>query len=490
LGVDVDENACTASRLSLALLHLVLTDSLPKKLNIVTAESLDYFDHHRALRGTRDVVVANPPFVPITLQNQAMRDRVAKFMGEHASGRIDTYLAFLKLGLEMLRPGGYGLYVLPHSFLLGKNAAKMRELLFQGSWIRCLADLSAIRVFEDSDSYVVLLIFQKKPGSDQKSPPATVVKCQDLVGLALEDVVNGRASETSFYSVYEVEQGVFGGGEWLVLPPTESEVQNRVRSLPRLAEFLEVREGFISGADPVFVIAQERIPKGEEAVYAPYLPDREMQVYTVPARTSRCVFYPFIDGRKLDESVLRDKFVKTWRYLQASRTALQGRLPVKKGHLRWWEPTRPRSPGRMLRPKIVTPHLVLVPRFSLDSQGKYAVSRSPLLYPRDSASEGDLLRFFLAVLNSTVCYWHIAKHSHKYQRGYVMLEPKTLENTPVPDPTKVSLQDMRRLLDLVNKRLGSSSANAWEIQKEIDTRVADLYALSRKERRALGMEAQ
>ena len=141
-----------------------------------------------------------------------------------------------------------------------------------------------------------------------------------------------------------------------------------------------------------------------------------------------------------------------------------------------------------MRPKIISPHLVLVPRFSLDLAGKYAISRAPLLYPKTGGGEKDLLRYFVGVLNSSTCYWHIAKHSHKYQRGYVMLEPKTLAKTPVPDPTKVSPQDMRRLLELVDKRLKDSSSEDWKLQRAIDDLVANLYGLSMKERAMLGLD--
>lgn len=141
-----------------------------------------------------------------------------------------------------------------------------------------------------------------------------------------------------------------------------------------------------------------------------------------------------------------------------------------------------------MRPKIISPHLVLVPRFSLDLQGRYAVSRCPLLYPKDTGAERDLLRYFVAVLNSTPCFWYIATHSHVYQRGYAMLEVKTLIRTPVPDPARVPLKSLRQLLKLVDKRLSSSGSPALDLERQIDATVADLYALSSEERRALGME--
>jgi len=141
-----------------------------------------------------------------------------------------------------------------------------------------------------------------------------------------------------------------------------------------------------------------------------------------------------------------------------------------------------------MRPKIVSPHLVLTPRFALDRMGRYAVSRSPLMYPKDTHIEDDLLRLFVAFLNSTPCYWYIAEHSHTYRGGYVMLEPKTLARTRVPDPTQMTPAETRRLLTLVDRRLVASSSEAVNLEREIDKMMAELYGLTAEEKLALGIE--
>jgi len=488
LGIDVDSNATQAAILSLSLLHLILTDNLPENLRIIASEAIEYYRNNPQLKDSFDAVIANPPFVPWAAQNLAMREHISEFMNEDASGRIDTYLVFLRLGLEMLKPGGYGMFVIPHSFLLGKNASKMRKLILETSWIRCLADLSAIRVFGDSGSYVILLIFQKKIDAEHKAPPSMVIRCQELVGIALQDALAGIQKETKFYSIYEVDQNAFGKDEWIILPPTESSILRKFEGLRTIGDFLNIREGFISGADDIFIIPEEKLPKGEESLYVPFLPDKEMKLYTVPQKTASYFFSSYIDGRKVEEEELIKDFPKTWDYLMSHKQPLQSRLPVLKGNLAWWQPVRPRRPDDIMRSKIISPHLVIVPRFSLDREGKYAVSHGPFLFPKDTGAEDDLLRFFLAVLNSSACYWYMSKHSHKYRAGYTMLEPKTLKQTPVPDPAHVDTILVRHLLSIVDKRLLATGAAALEYENQLDRLIADLYKLSDQERIALGMD--
>jgi len=485
-GWDSDENATHATRLSLALLHLVLAGKLPNHINVRNVDSFRHYNQSSKLKGAFDAVITNPPFIPIQTQSEGLRDSVLSLIGQHAKGRLDSYLAFLWLGIDLLKPGGYGLFVLPHSFLLARSAREIRKKLTDECWIHCFADLSSIQVFEDVGTYVVLLVFQKKaPGL--LAPNATIIRCQDFAGRALEDYLNNVRVETPFYSIYDVNQDVFAGDEWVILPKAESAIRSKLIEKSSLGDLAVIKEGLITGADEVFVIDSRLVPDGEEEIFKPFLPDRLMERYRTPQRTGKCVFYPFLQGRKLTEAELSDRFPKTMKYLLSRRAMLEQRKPVMKSQLEWWSPVRPRSPEVLFRPKIVTPHLVLSPRFSLDSSGRYAVSRTPYLYPKVTNAEPEILRFLVAILNSSICYWYISTHSHKVSRGYTMLEPDTLNRVPIPDPARTSSTVMQKLLSLVDNRINErpSTKDATDLEREIDDLVADIYGLTPSEKRSI-----
>ncbi len=253
-----------------------------------------------------------------------------------------------------------------------------------------------------------------------------------------------------------------------------------------LDEFLEVQEGFVTGADSVFIRNAHEIPKSEKAIYVPYLPDREMERFNVPRKASRYVFHPFIGDKKLTENELKANFQETWDYLKRNSSTLRDRSSARAGSVLWWCPHRPMPVLKMLRPKLISPHLILVPRFSFDETGKYAVSRSPWLVPKEETMGEELLRYFLAILNSTVAYWQIVQTSHKYSRGYAMLEKKTLRNLAVPNPKDVAPAAMKKLLSLVEKRLGDPDLK--QVETQLDELVSQLYGLSIEDRRQIGLE--
>jgi len=486
LGIDVDENACHATKLSLSLLHLILTGRLPKKLRIERDESIDYFVKNPILKESFDVLVANPPFVKWDAMKQSLRKRVSGFMGKLNAGKTDLFLAHLKLGMEMVKPGGFLLYVLPHSFLLSENAKFLREELSHNFLIKFFADLSEIPVFEGIGAYVILLIVQKKSSLIVEEPNAIIVRCKGFVGHALQAALEHKKVLNDFYNVYEVPQDVFKEKQWSIYPPMQRSLRSKIGRFPKLDKFLMIKQGFVTGADDIFTLDRSEIPANESDIYRPYLKDREMLRFGTPKRVNMVVFYPVLNNQKLTEDEIMKMFPKTWGNLEKNKAKLQGRRSVLSSVNPWWRPIRPRSPDDILRPKIITPHLMLIPRFSIDEKGIFMVNRSPYLIPIERTNELELLRYFLAVLNSSVVHWQLANISHKYSHGYLMLEPNNLAKLSVPDPATIHTSRMKNIQILVDKMICNPSDKKAE--EKLDIAIADLYGLDKDERLEVGMD--
>ncbi|MEM9389802.1 MAG: N-6 DNA methylase [Bacteroidota bacterium] len=482
-AIDIDQNACNATQLSLSLLHLILLGNFPRRLNIIQAETISYIQNND-LNEEFDVVISNPPFISSNFQSDEMRESIKSYLGNHAYGRSDSSLAFLKVGIDLLKPGGTGLFVIPHSFLIADSAKKLRQLLAEECNIICLADLSSIPVFSNVGIYVILLIFQKKQNVTNIEHNATIIKARDFVGRALESALMNERVDNDFFSVYEVSNSVFNQETWNILPYRENIILEKFSKLPTLGEFANIKQGFVSGNDEVFILNGLQVPKDESEIYVPYLTDRNIDRFHLPKKSSKFFFFPFVDGRKITQEELESRFPKTWQYLLKNREKLKN-----KDEFDWWRPHRTRQPQDMIRPKIVSPHLVLSPKFCVDTDGKYAVSHSPYVTSKvSSVQEKDFLLYLSAVLNSTACFWYISNHSHKYNNGYAMLEVKTLKKTRIPNPNTVPPQKMQKLLRLVTQRMNLVGYEGYPVEREIDHLVADLYLLNDDDKITLGLK--
>ena len=102
-GVDIDENAVAASRLSLALLHLAATGELPDHVPVIQGDSMAFFAVPSDSYDRYGAVIVNPPFVRTELQSKVVREAIRRHADFGVRGKLDTYLAFLVFSIRALR---------------------------------------------------------------------------------------------------------------------------------------------------------------------------------------------------------------------------------------------------------------------------------------------------------------------------------------------------------------------------------------------------
>ncbi len=341
-----------------------------------------------------------------------------------------------------------------------------------------IIDLSQIPVFEGVGSYVILIVLEKRGSHTLLDQPAVVVRCRDAVGEALQDALDGRIGLEPGYSVYHLGQEAFDGDTWELLSPQQFALKQKLESMVRLGDVAEIREGVVTGADDIFIRPSADVPQDEREIFPPLLTDREMQRFSAPARTQNRMFYPFVDGVRLTADGIKRQYPKTWRYLMKHEDVLKKRASVVKRTVEWWAPERPRTPKEILRPKIVAPHLILVPRFGVDLKGKFVVTRSPVIYPKEEALGKEALFLLCAILNSPIVHWQLTLSSHRYSRGYLMLEPKTLRNIRIPDFGRLPQRTVTRIAEAVE---GITSKNVDADEKALNELVAETYGLTPNE---------
>jgi SAM-dependent methyltransferase len=477
-GYDRDPNAIEATKLSLALLHLVATDRLPENLDLHMREAIASISDGHIEKGSFDAVLTNPPYIKLDHLNEDDRDTFKRYLGPDFSGRLDAYLAFTKLCVEALAPGGFACFVLPQVMMTAVNASAVRKLITASCDIRCLIDLSAVRIFEGVGTYSILLIIQKR-GPDWMSNKASVGYATDFVGEALQTILDDRESETPYFQIFKVPQSTFREERWLLISPKEISLNARLNELPKLGEYVNWQQGFATGRDKVFIRNKKDVPKDELAVYMDYLPDREIGRFRLPKSVDQVVFYPYLGDEPVSEEQLKIGFPSTWQYLTSHKSELS---KSPKATSAWWKPVRPRSPLSMRRPKVVCPHLMLTPRFSVDEKGRFAVKRSPFMSIKDKWQSDGLLHYFCAVLNSSVSSWYIRTYVPSFDRGYSLVETSLLAELPVPNFERIPSSEIRRIIDLASGTVSENDAD------QLEKLIADLYELNAEDRELLGLQ--
>ncbi len=103
-----------------------------------------------------DFIIGNPPYFEIT-PDAEIRNRYGMLLG----GRANIFGLFIKLGLDLLKKGGYLAFVVPPSMNNGAFFSKVREYVVNHSNIELLKVQRDASLFHDALQMTMLLILRK-----------------------------------------------------------------------------------------------------------------------------------------------------------------------------------------------------------------------------------------------------------------------------------------------------------------------------------------
>ena len=226
-GIELQPLAVETAALRLRWLYLSLTGR-PGAPRIVRADALA---RTAFPAGSFDLVLGNPPFVPICSIPPARRDDLRRDY-RFAEGRFNLFSLFIELGAELARPGGVCGWLAPDRLLLNTQAESMRRWLLTE---QRLVSASFLRpgLFGDAVVDSAAVIFRREP-----MPPdgrvridgAGRVPASDVLAFPGCRIVPGLAEDAAFLRTVQAN------------------------SVP-LGEIADVRDGVIQGTvgDELFV---------------------------------------------------------------------------------------------------------------------------------------------------------------------------------------------------------------------------------------------
>ena len=170
-GVDLDNKAVEITKLNLLLKASEKGRKLPEEvdLHIKHGNSLindeginkNAFDWKGDFQeGSFDVVIGNPPYIRNTELSES--DKIFfnnKYLS--ANGQYDIFVLFFELGIKLLKNQGYLGFITSNKFIASDYGNKLRDFILKNCKIKCLIDVSNLKVFKDASTYPVIIILQK-----------------------------------------------------------------------------------------------------------------------------------------------------------------------------------------------------------------------------------------------------------------------------------------------------------------------------------------
>jgi hypothetical protein len=400
-GIDPDPISCFLAEMHLqTIIHTSASRTVSfTPLHIHQADSLVL-----PWEPTVDLFIANPPYLA------AKNNDLSGYNFAQQRGQADSYLLFLNLALQVVRPGGWIGLVLPDPILARANAARERARLLEETTLYHLWHFSD--VFAAEVCAVVIIA--------RKSPPKSMhyISCS-----------RGRWRSTVTLNVQnQVRQSLFShqpGAEFRYLLS-----QGRGDALERLRSCLEdtpANERRLAPLDEFLTIS-----RGEElGKESPYLQKKPSLVNAgSPSAFVLRGSPPTID---LPDTfpVLRGG-IDIQPYSPPAANCLIARKAIRK------------PLERYLSPKLFVVKSTDRLQATLDQHGHVALQTLYLLHLRNRNDSTDQLYFFLALLNSRLLREYVYKLHTAYKMVQPQIEQHVLASLPIP---LAKLEEQQKIIE-------------------------------------------
>jgi SAM-dependent methyltransferase len=394
-GFDPDPIACVLAELQLrsTFANTHPQENLIRQLHIHQADGLA-FPWEQS--GNIDLFLANPPYLA------AKNNDLSGYRSTHQRGQSDSYLLFLNLALQIVRPHGWIGLVLPDSMLARANATAERQ--------RLLAETTVHHIWHLADvfaAYVgaVVIVAQKKPPHKQHTiswQRSRWSECQDTQKLASgnnmvsQTLLQKQPSTELRYLLSTVRGTLIESIQHQLHMPLQDQT---LRTLARLGECVLIRRGEELGKD--------------SALLKPNLPS----IVPTPKQPQ---WYPVLRGG-----------IDIHPY----------EIPQRSGWIAHENISKPLE--RYLKPKILLVKSSGRLRATLDLQGHIVLQTLYILQMNESKVEKkdpttptftveDELCFLLALLNSRLLQEYLYVLHTAYKWVQPQIEQYVLSQLPIP----------------------------------------------------------
>jgi adenine-specific DNA-methyltransferase len=378
------------------------------------------------LAPTRNLIVANPPYVRFQRLNRAAARtwaaRIERSLGLTVGGQADLYVYFVLIAHDWLAPGGVSAWLLPTGFLHTNYASVLREYLTSRvSLVRLHTyDLASSR-FENARVGSALVVFRNVP-------PGAAARATITTGPFAQPDGVWRVSLRSLRQAPKWSESLFASRA------------NHAHPLLTVGDVFTVKRGIATGANSWFVVTDEqrRRLKIVRRWLKPVVPRARLLPSNIidadrrgePTRIPRLWL---IDTNE-PLAAIREQSEEFAEYLAEAQKAIGERRLVQSRKPFYSQEHRPPPPyfaGYMSRQKQSR----LRSRFFLNRSNAVVLNNYLALYPKPELSrlldagilaDTDVLDALASIDELT-----LAQEARTYVTGLQKLEPRDLARLPL-----------------------------------------------------------
>lgn len=455
----------------------------------------DVFD-----KGGFDVVIGNPPYLRIQgirESNPSFADYLSKYYSS-ATGSFDLYVTFAERGLKLINDKGIVNYIMPTKWTNSAFGKGLRKLVSETKSASKIINFGAYQVFNAS-TYTGLQWFK---------PDSKFLQYYELnKDLTSNEELKQYLDSLSDDSATIIESNKLNKEQWVLTNNAISEILHKLEQHPRRIKdvFDKIFQGLATSKDDVYFIydckVDEKYIEGESkqlgrkvqieiGLVKPLLKGEDVHRYET-IKTDRYVIFPYKvqNGKALlySEKELSEQFPQGYAYLKECEVILRerenGRFNIDG---EWFQFGRKQGILYAEKEKLIARDISMGGSFAYDFQGKFYQTTTIYGYIKKQSVQENY-KFWLALLNSRLCWWFIANTGTVLANGFFRYKPDYINPFPVPNAeANCRVQDIiEQLVDYIvylndsgNSNILSHTSNkriSSHIEEIVDMVVYELY---------------
>ena len=363
-----------------------------------------------------DLIIGNPPYIG-EKNNLSWFAPVKKtpFGQQYYEGKMDYFYFFIYKGHALLKPNGSLCYVSSNYFLTADGAKKLRSFIMNEFNMTHYLDFGETRIFSEKKLHACIYTLQKKKS--------------ELVALYSDQLIHIKSLKKS-----EVchEDGTIS---FISCDATRSVLTSMKKmQLGALAQFYDINQGIVSGADAQFVYLNDQVeslPKALHRYLKPFYKNSDIDHFIIKNAHERQILY--IDHQDVCPELIE--------WLSPYRDKLSKRREVVNGTRAWYMLTWPRVERIFCSEKIVVPQRARSNRFAFVDYPFYA-SADVYFITETERSPYDL-KTLTKILNSNL-YWVWLSNMGKKKGNLLELYATPLGNLPIPNLSDSQLEKLKK----------------------------------------------
>ena len=378
-----------------------------------------------------DIIIANPPYIDSETMVRVMPDLRNLYTGKYKTtcGNWDMFIAFIELGIILLKSNGIFCNIIPNKLVAAKYAIELRNLLSKNNILE-VRDYSRIDVFTNAAVYPVTIIL-KKGERIQKSLFSIM---DNIIDVRQTNYVDPNLiSHQSYWDIFFVDEPVFR----LIL---------KMNEFPKLIDSnLEVL-GAATVADAYEIKKMIEEQKSEDDTGFKLINSGTIDPFQPLWGIKACRY-------------IKDCYMKPVVPQQKLRNYNTSRYHQSKSH------------------KIVVASMSTRYEACLDIRGEYIAGKSTTILLGD---DNDLYCVAGIVNSKLASFWlNIVFNSLKMSGGAINVGKNEIQMLPLPNPLPLWFNDIYLLIDsIMRKRETEPYCDTSKEETAVDLLVYHLYGLT------------